>query len=161
MHGREVDSTNVVREPPARAPERRTPPSSDAADVRQDDLAPYVGLRYVARLFRLIAIVVLFLLLAEVITGLRLQGTTAIFGLLVESGRLLVMAGILWASGDLALLLIDVGHDVRAVHILLGRLERHGERLTAPVYETPEATGPSDAMPPEAAAPTVRGAADR
>jgi hypothetical protein len=36
--------------------------------------------------------------------------------------RGIVLAAILWGAGDLTLLLIDVGHDVRAARVLLGRL---------------------------------------
>jgi hypothetical protein len=39
--------------------------------------------------------------------------------------RLVVLAGLLWGIGDLAILLIDVGHDVRATRILLGRQVVH------------------------------------
>jgi hypothetical protein len=39
--------------------------------------------------------------------------------------RLIVLAGLLWGTGDLAILLIDVGHDVRAARILLGRQVAH------------------------------------
>jgi hypothetical protein len=35
---------------------------------------------------------------------------------------LIVLAGVLWGTGDLAHLLIDVGHDVRAGRILMARL---------------------------------------
>jgi hypothetical protein len=38
---------------------------------------------------------------------------------------LIVLAGLLWASGDLAILLIDIGHDVRATRILIGRQSAH------------------------------------
>jgi hypothetical protein len=33
-----------------------------------------------------------------------------------------VLAAILWGVSDLTLLFIDVGHDVRAARVLLGRL---------------------------------------
>ena len=36
-----------------------------------------------------------------------------------------MLAGLLWASGDLAILLIDIGHDVRATRILIGRQSAH------------------------------------
>ena len=39
--------------------------------------------------------------------------------------RLIVLAGLLWGTGDLAILLIDIGHDVRAARILLGRQVAH------------------------------------
>ena len=32
------------------------------------------------------------------------------------------MAGLLWAGGDLTLLIIDAGHDLRVARILLGRI---------------------------------------
>lgn len=41
--------------------------------------------------------------------------------------RLVVLAGLLYGSGDLALLLIDIGHDIRATRILLGRQALHEE----------------------------------
>ena len=99
---------------------------SDAImQVRAADLEPYVGLRYVAKLFRLMALILVLLLIAEVVTGLTTQGSTAIPTLLAEGSRLIVLSGLLWASGDLAILLIDIGHDVRATRILIGRQSAH------------------------------------
>ena len=53
---------------------RDSPKREHAGDptmqVRADDLEPYVGLRYLSKLFKLMAIVLLLLLVAEVITGL-------------------------------------------------------------------------------------------
>lgn len=93
--------------------------------VRDADLEPYVGLRYLSKLFRLIAIILVLLLVAEVVTGLMQQGLDAVPTLVGESSRLIVLAGLLWGIGDLALVLIDVGHDVRASRILLGRQVAH------------------------------------
>src|SRR6185295_11802792 len=89
--------------------------------VRQTDLEPYVGLRYLSKLFRLIAIILLLLLVAEIVTGITTQGSASIPTLLGEASRLIVLAGALCGVGDLAILMIDVGHDVRAARILLGR----------------------------------------
>lgn len=96
-------------------------------DVRSSDLEPYVGLRYLSKLFRLIAIILLLLLVAEIVTGLTTQGREAIATLLGEASRLIVLAGALWGIGDLAILMIDVGHDVRAARIMLGRQLHAGE----------------------------------
>ncbi len=93
--------------------------------VRASDIEPYIGLRYLSKLFRFMAIILVLLLVAEVITGLVNQGRAAIPTLLGESSRLIVLAGLLWGTGDLAILLIDVGHDVRAARILLGRQIAH------------------------------------
>ena len=93
--------------------------------VRASDIEPYIGLRYLSKLFRFMAIILVLLLIAEVITGLVNQGRAAIPTLLGEMSRLIVLAGLLWGTGDLVILLIDVGHDVRAARILLGRQMAH------------------------------------
>jgi hypothetical protein len=90
--------------------------------VRGTDLEPYITLRYIARLFKVLAVLILIMLLGEVVTGLLIDGTAALVTLIGEGTRLLVMAGLLWAGGDLALLLIDAGHDLRVARILLGRI---------------------------------------
>jgi hypothetical protein len=96
--------------------------------VRSADLEPYTGLGYLSKLFKLMAAVLLLLLLSEVVTGLIAQGRDAIPTLLGEISRLVVLAGLLYGSGDLALLLIDIGHDIRATRILLGRQAMHEEQ---------------------------------
>ena len=93
--------------------------------VRNSDVEPYTGLRYLSKLFRLMAVIILLLLIAEVSTGLYSNGAAALPTLLSEVSRLIVLAGLLWGVGDLAILLIDVGHDVRASRILLGRQVAH------------------------------------
>jgi hypothetical protein len=93
--------------------------------VRNSDLEPYVGLRYLSKLFKLMAIVIALLLVAEVIAGLATHGSAALPNLLPAVSRLLVLAGLLWGFGDIAILLVDVGHDVRATRILLGRQSAH------------------------------------
>lgn len=103
-----------------------------AMPVRSADLEPYIGLGYLSRLFKLMAVVLIILLISEVVTGLIAQGTDSIPTLLGEISRLIVLAGLLWGSGDLALLLIDIGHDVRAARILLGRQAMHEEHHPAP-----------------------------
>ena len=90
-------------------------------DIRNSDLEPYVGLRYLSKLFKLMGVILGLLLLAEVVTGFIAQGSSAVPTLLGEASRLIVLAGLLWGVGDLAILLIDVGHDVRAARILLAR----------------------------------------
>lgn len=118
--------------PPTGAPRRSMP--EGLFTVRASDIEPYIGLRYLSKLFRLMAIILVLVLVAEIITGFVQMGTVALPRLLGEASRLIVLAGLLWGIGDLAILLIDVGHDVRAARILLGRQaahhlqEHHGER---------------------------------
>ena len=93
--------------------------------VRPDDLEPYVALSYIARLFKVLAVLMIIMLIGEVIIGIMTDGRAAIVNLIGEATRLLVLAGLLWAAGDLAILLIDVGHDMRVSRILLGRIAKH------------------------------------
>lgn len=121
--------TDHRRNDPDAVPEldatRRATPAETAMRVRDSDLEPYVGLGYLSKLFRFIAVFLAILLVAEIATGLVAQGRAAIPTLLAEASRLIVLAGLLWGAGDLAILLIDVGHDVRASRILLGRQVAH------------------------------------
>src|SRR5690349_22627031 len=98
------------------------------AGIRATDIEPYTGLRYLSKLFRFMAIIMLLLLVAEIATGVYAQGAAAIPTLLGEASRLIVIAGVLWGTGDLAHLLIDVGHDVRASRILLARQTYHANK---------------------------------
>jgi len=121
-----TDTNLAARDATAASDARRhhTPPHT-IAGVRETDLEPYVGLRYLSKLFRLMAVILLLLLVAEVVAGLMQQGTEAITVLLPEASRLVVFAGLLWGAGDLAILLIDMGHDLRATRILLSRQLAH------------------------------------
>lgn len=103
----------------------RRPNAPPNSRVRAADLEPYVGLKYLSRLFKLIAIILILLLVSEVITGLVANGLEGLPTLLGEISRLVVLAGLLWGCGDLAILLIDMGHDLRATRILLGRQLAH------------------------------------
>jgi hypothetical protein len=95
------------------------------AGIRATDIEPYTGLRYLSKLFRFMAIIVLLLMVAEIATGIYAQGAASIPTLLGEISRFVVISGVLWGTGDLAHLLIDVGHDVRASRVLLARQTYH------------------------------------
>ncbi|MDQ6799660.1 MAG: hypothetical protein M3041_02360 [Acidobacteriota bacterium] len=101
-------------------------------EVRDEDLEPYVTLRYIARLFKILAILMVVMLIGEVVTGLVTEGTGALMTLIGEATKLLVIAGLMWGGGDITVLLIDAGHDLRVARILLGRISsgvNHGEPL--------------------------------
>jgi hypothetical protein len=123
-HRRERDKTVApVKSPIDRLGDALKPDGEpiEIPDIRQSDLEPYVGLRYLSKLFKLMGVILGLLLVAEIVTGVVAQGSAAIPTLLGEASRLIVLAGMLWGVGDLAILLIDVGHDVRAARILLAR----------------------------------------
>jgi hypothetical protein len=111
--------------------------------VRDDDLEPHAGLRYIARLFKLLAVLLLLLLVAEAVLGLIQQGQAAIPTLLVEATRLIVFAGLLWGAADMALMLIESNHDLRATRILVGRLNGRMQSLERAVREGGARPAPS------------------
>ena len=104
--------------PPVRAGDLRT----DEEEVRSQDLEPYITLRYIAFLFKILAVIMVIMLIAEIVTGLTTDAADALPTLIGEITQLIVLAGLMWGGGDLTLLLIDAGHDLRVVRILLGRL---------------------------------------
>ena len=132
-----------MRDGPARLPDRAVFESTDErrtgdgpvgappeATVRSEDLEPHEGLRYIARLFKVLAVLLLLMLIFEVVIGLVQRGGEAVATLVVEATRLIVFAGFLWGAGDIALMLIESNHDLRATRILLGRLNSKMQRLT-------------------------------
>ncbi|HEX6587789.1 MAG TPA: hypothetical protein VF039_02110 [Longimicrobiales bacterium] len=109
--------------------------------VRDEDLEPHAGLRYIARLFKVLAVLLVLLLIAEAVIGLMRGGQTALPTLLIEATRLIVFAAFLWAAGDLALMFIESNHDLRATRILVGRLNGRLQRVM-------EHQGIQEATPP-------------
>jgi hypothetical protein len=99
------------------------------ARVREEDLEPHEGLRYIAKLFKALAVLLLFMFVAELVIAFRQDGGAALGTLLVEGTRTLVYAGFLWGAGDLALMFIESNHDLRATRILLGRLNGKMDRF--------------------------------
>jgi hypothetical protein len=154
---------SAAEEAPRRNPELTAAPP--VAQVREEDLEPHAGLRYIARLFKGLAILIAFMLVAEVIIGLQQDGTAAIGLLLVQATRLVVFAGFLWGAGDIALMLIESNHDLRATRILLGRINNKletaigpgtsiGEGSGAPAVSGETGTGNDGKSPPSADART-------
>ena len=104
----------------------RPPGITDALmQVRLTDIEPYIGLRYLSKLFRVIAIIVLLAMILEIGLGINEMGSAAIPTLIRVTMTMLAIAGLFWGAGDLAILMIDIGHDVRAARILIGRQAAH------------------------------------
>lgn len=114
------------------------------ARVRDEDLEPHDGLRYIAKLFKALAILLILMFIAEIVIGLRHDGSAALATLLVEGTRTLVYAGFLWGAGDLAIMFIESNHDLRATRILLGRLNGRMDRVLGVEPEAQRTTTRSD-----------------
>ena len=117
---------------------------TDVGTIRADDMEPYVALQYVARLFKISALVVVVALTAEIVAGVALEGAAALLPLIAELIRGVVLAAILWGASDLTLLFIDIGHDVRAARVLLGRLSARSATDRADRAERGERTSALD-----------------
>ncbi len=130
--------------------ERRTEgpddPTPNTAGVREEDLEPHAGLRYIARLFKVLALLLIILLVAEIVMNLVRQGTAAIPLLMVEATRLIVSAALLWAGADVALMLIESNHDLRATRILVGRLNGKVQRMEEAAGIHPPRFGVGDTL---------------
>lgn len=121
---------------PAVPPSDPTALRRDPGAIRAEDTEPYIGLQYIARLFKIVAMIVLVAIIAEVVAGLMFEASSEApawpelaLNLLAEVIQGGVLSAMLWGAGDLTLLLIDVGHDVRAGRVLLGRMSA---RMNAP-----------------------------
>ena len=98
-------------------------------EVRSQDLEPYVTLRYIARLFKVLAGLMVVMLIGEIVAGLTAEGAASLPELIGEITQMLVLAGLMWGGGDITLLLIDAGHDLRVARILLGRINHELHRM--------------------------------
>jgi hypothetical protein len=130
-----------------------------AEDLLGDILEPHASLRYVARLFKALAFLLVLLLIAEIVLGITRQGTEAVPLLLEEATRLVVFAGVLWGFGDMALMFIESNHDLRATRVLvwqlnaLMKMRMEHEGLEVELIQPPLKPGggiPSEGGPPGA-----------
>ena len=119
-------------------------------EVRSQDLEPYITLRYIARLFKVLAALMVVMLIGEIVAGLMAEGTSSLPELIGEITRMLVLAGLMWGGGDITLLLIDAGHDLRVARILLGRINHELHRANS------ERAGRSTPAPSERRADPMR-----
>jgi len=108
-------------------------------EVRAQDLEPYITLRYIARLFKVLAVLMAIMLIGEIILSLMAEEPVSFPDLIARVTQLLVLAGLMWGGGDLTLLLIDAGHDVRVGRILLGRINHEMHRSASERERSSEA----------------------
>jgi hypothetical protein len=104
--------------PPVREGDKR----GTDEEVRSQDLEPYITLRYIARLFKVLAVLMVVMLIGEIVVRVSSGALGELSTLIAEITQMLVLAGLMWGGGDLTLLGIDAGHDLRVARILLGRI---------------------------------------
>lgn len=92
-------------------------------EVREEDLEAQKGLNIAATVFRASAAIILALAVWQVLAWwMDPPPGGAGMGVLVgDTIRLIVFAGLLWAAGDLAGIVIKTHYDIRASRILLAR----------------------------------------
>jgi len=92
-------------------------------EVREEDLEPQKGLHVVSILFRISSVVILVLALGQFAAWWldRPPGGAGVGLLVGDTIRLMVFAGLLWAAGDLANVMVKTHYDTRATRILLTR----------------------------------------
>ena len=114
--------------------------SPDFLPVRGADLEPQRGIRYVARLFKTIAVLLVLVMIFEVALAAGDQIGPSIGVIMGEAVRLLAFAALLWGGADLAIMLIKSHHDLRATRILLTRQTHMLERLASGEYPISDLT---------------------
>lgn len=118
--------------------ERRTTEprhSLGGVPVREDDIEETRAIRFIAVLFRGMAVLLLVLMAAQLVFGLMSTVPLSPGVLFADAVRLIIFAGMLWAAGELAVLWVKSHYDIRAQRILTSRIayllqqevvDRHG-----------------------------------
>ena len=125
LQGPMADSTRTSGSTPAGDDQRRdlqNRPTLASIPVREEDIEPVKGIRFIAYLFRGMAILLLVLMVLQVISGVTGTVPASPGVLFAEAVRLVIFAGLLWGVGDLAVLGIKSHYDIRASRILLARM---------------------------------------
>ncbi|MDB4917094.1 MAG: hypothetical protein JWM95_4738 [Gemmatimonadetes bacterium] len=91
--------------------------------VREDDVEAAKGIRFIAFLFRGMAILMIVLMCVQIISGVTGTVALSLGVLFAEAVRLIIFAGLLWGLGDIAVLAIKSHYDLRAMKILVARAE--------------------------------------
>lgn len=107
-------------------------------EVREDDIETTMGLHWVARLFRGLAMLVFVLMVLQLALGLTSTVDLSYGVLFAEAIRMLILACLLWGAGALADLFVRSHHDLRATRVLLARIAyrlREDQPVTPPAAD--------------------------
>ena len=105
--------------------ERRTSehgPSLGGVPVREHDIEETKAIRFIAFLFRGMAILLLLLMAAQIVFGLASTVPLSPGVLFADAVRLVIFAGLLWGAGELAVLWVKSHYDIRTQRILTSRI---------------------------------------
>ena len=105
--------------------ERRTAESRHSlggVPVREHDIEETKSIRFIAFLFRGMAILLLLLMAAQIAFGLMSTVPLSPGVLFADAVRLVIFAGLLWGAGELAVLWVKSHYDIRAQRILTSRI---------------------------------------
>lgn len=105
--------------------ERRTAehrPSLGGVQVREHDIEETRSIRFIAMLFRGMAILLLLLMVAQIVFGAASTVPLSPGVLFADAVRLVIFAGLLWGAGELAVLWVKSHYDIRAQRILTARI---------------------------------------
>ena len=106
-------------------------------EVRDQDLEPYVTLRYIARLFKILAILMVVMLVGEVITGLVTEGTGALMTLIGEATKLLVIGGLIDDQDSKGVSKVPVLGDIPIIGVFFRSKTSRKTRNELLVFVTP------------------------
>lgn len=97
-------------------------PSLGGVPVREQDIEETRAIRFIAMLFRGMAVLLLVLMAAQAVFGLLSTVPLSPGVLFADAVRLIILAGLLWAAGELAVLWVKSHYDIRAQRILTSRI---------------------------------------
>lgn len=114
------DDTGTLTEAERR---RRSKEAASRLPMRDEDWDHIRGIRVVSVLLKSVAIILLFVMLAQIYFALTdPAGVPVTPGTIMgEAVRLLAFAAFLWGSADLAMMLTRSHHETRATRILMQR----------------------------------------
>lgn len=91
--------------------------------VREGDIESDNAIRAIARLFRVLAVLLLVLAGVQIMTAVAGAVPLSVGVLGADVVRLIIFAGLLWGLGDVAVFIVRSHYDLRATRILVARVE--------------------------------------
>jgi hypothetical protein len=116
QHSKDSSSATIER----RTSEHRF--SLGGVAVREHDIEETRSIRFIALLFRGMAVLLLALMAAQIVFGLASTVPLSPGVLFADAVRLIIFAGLLWGAGELAILWVKSHYDIRTQRILTARI---------------------------------------